>query len=73
MLVNVLDLFSGVGMFSYGLHKLGWQTVAFAEPKREDKYAPPEVSSKSHRTVDFKEKPFIPAGVGVCDDVMGLK
>jgi DNA (cytosine-5)-methyltransferase 1 len=29
--VKILDLFSGVGMFSYGLHKLGWETAAFVE------------------------------------------
>ena len=27
-MMRVLELFSGVGMFSYGLHKLGWETVA---------------------------------------------
>ena len=29
-----LDLFSGVGMFAYGLQKAGCETVAFAEPDK---------------------------------------
>jgi len=29
--MRVLDLFSGVGMFSYAWRKLGWETVAFVE------------------------------------------
>lgn len=28
---TVLDLFSGIGGFSYAAHKLGWQTAAFCE------------------------------------------
>ena len=35
LLVKLLDLFSGIGGFSYGLEKTGFQTVAFCEM---DKY-----------------------------------
>jgi DNA (cytosine-5)-methyltransferase 1 len=29
--VKILDLFAGIGGFSYAAHQLGWQTVAFVE------------------------------------------
>ena len=35
LLVKLLDLFSGIGGFSYGLERTGFQTVAFCEM---DKY-----------------------------------
>lgn len=31
---TVLDLFSGIGGFSYAAHKLGWQTAAFCEKEK---------------------------------------
>ena len=31
--MEILDLFAGIGGFSYAAHRLGWKTAAFVEPE----------------------------------------
>lgn len=69
--MNLIDLFAGIGGFSYAAHQLGWQTIAFVE---KDEFCQKVLRKNFGQNIEiyddittFSGKPFR----GRCDIITG--